>query len=580
MRPGDGGAAVWGFWEQRARQLQRQVQVKEERIIELETENAVLHLKLAEYQERARRGSHQEAELPKRRLALTRLSHLTQNLKQDVQVCRASALGLLDDCRDRFRAGFSDLAAALQRTQVSSEALQACRLKATGLEQSLQTLGARLLLEQRRRRALHNSLVELKGNIRVHCRIRPWLPSGKEAGKDAAHRSSHPGDAARALGDPGEVTLALDDETVLVKCCRPGHPTPDRTYSFDRVYGPAESQLAVFEDVRPLLTSLLDGYDVCVMAYGQTGSGKSYTMLGPDWPAQAPQDPGVVPRAAEELFRLIAENPSQTPKVEVSVVEIYNNDIHDLLAIDSDTAVTGIKPEVVTTLEGRTEVSPLTWVAAASAVEFVGLVHRGLQQRVTEPTLVHADSSRSHLVVTATLTAAAPLCSTDPQPSPAPRQEPARAGRRRGASPGATHPWRDPAREPGRGGRVQTKLQLVDLAGSECVGASGVTGLALRETSFINRSLAALADVLGALSEGRSHVPYRNSKLTHLLQDCLGGDAKLLVVLCVSPGQKHVAETLQSLGFGARARQARRGQAGKRPSCSQRRKWRLGPSWE
>lgn len=98
-----------------------------------------------------------------------------------------------------------------------------------------------------------------------------------------------------------------------------------------------------------------------------------------------------------------------------------------------------------------------------------------------------------------------------------------------------------------------------------------MTGLALRETSFINRSLSALADVLAALSERRGHIPYRNSKLTHLLQDSIGGDAKLLVILCVSPGQKHVVETLQSLGFGTRARQVKRGRARKNPPHSQRR---------
>ncbi|XP_076965829.1 kinesin-like protein KIF25 [Callospermophilus lateralis] len=178
--------------------------------------------------------------------------------------------------------------------------------------------------------------------------------------------------------------------------------------------------------------------------------------------------------------------------------------------------------------------------AVASAAELVALVHGGLQLRARHPTLVHMASSRSHLVVTVTLTVVSPQTAL---PLPVDHTGSAR--------------------------QAQAKLQLVDLAGSECAGASGVTGLALRETSFINRSLAALADVLGALSERRGHVPYRNSKLTHLLQDTIGGDAKLLVILCVSPGQKHVAETLQGLGFGARARQAERGQAGKRPSCAQ-----------
>lgn len=115
---------------------------------------------------------------------------------------------------------------------------------------------------------------------------------------------------------------------------------------------------------------------------------------------------------------------------------------------------------------------------------------------------------------------------------------------------------------------MKTKLQLVDLAGSECVGMSGVTGVALRETSHINKSLSALADVLGALSEHRSHIPYRNTRLTHMLQDTIGGDAKLLVMLCCSPAQRFITETLQCLGFGSRARQVARGQAKKRRPTS------------
>ncbi|KAM4817330.1 kinesin-like protein KIF25 [Urocitellus parryii] len=376
---------------------------------------------------------------------------------------------------------------------------------------------------------------------------------------------------------PKPLTLHEVSETILVKCHRPGHPKINKTYNFERVYGPAESQEAVFADVCPLLTSFLDGFNVCIMAYGQTGSGKSYTMLGPHaedqpgLPSGALADWGIIPRAAEELFRLISESPPpRSPTAEVSIVEIYNNDIFDLLAKEGSGAVAGIKREVVTTQEGCTEVPGLTCTAVASAAELVALVHGGLQLRARHPTLVHMASSRSHLVVTVTLTVVSPSDSTGQQHHPAPLQGHAGAGKGWSTSPQAPPLQPLPVDPAGSARPARAKLQLVDLAGSECAGASGVTGLALRETSFINRSLAALADVLGALSERRGHVPYRNSKLTHLLQDTIGGDAKLLVILCVSPGQKHVAETLQGLGFGARARQAERGQAGKRPSCAQK----------
>uniref|UniRef100_H2YVI0 Kinesin motor domain-containing protein n=1 Tax=Ciona savignyi TaxID=51511 RepID=H2YVI0_CIOSA len=95
-------------------------------------------------------------------------------------------------------------------------------------------------------------------------------------------------------------------------------------------------------------------------------------------------------------------------------------------------------------------------------------------------------------------------------------------------------------------------------------GMSGVTGPALRESSFINRSLSSLADVLASISERRSHIPYRNSKLTHLLQDSIGGDAKMLIILCVSPTRRFITETMQTLQFGSRARQVQRGPPRKR----------------
>ncbi|KAK7806860.1 hypothetical protein U0070_026752, partial [Myodes glareolus] len=311
------------------------------------------------------------------------------------------------------------------------------------------------------------------------------------------------------------------------------------------------------------------------MAYGQTGSGKSYTMLGPHSEddsalrSGARDDLGIIPRAAEELFRLMSENPSRSPKVEVSIVEIYNNNIFDLLAKDGSAVMSGAKCQAVTTQEGRSEVPKLTCRSVTSAVEFVGLIHRGVKLRVQHPTLVHQNSSRSHLVVTATLTTASSLGSTAPQSSQASLQKKAGAGSWWTARPQASSPHTVPVDSADQSEQVLAKLQLVDLAGSECAAVSGVTGLALKEASFINRSLAALADVLGALSEHCDHIPYRNSKLTHLLQDSIGGDAKLLMILCVSPGQKHMAETLRGLNFGARARQVERRAPRRRPRSSQ-----------
>ncbi|KFZ69401.1 Kinesin-like KIF25, partial [Podiceps cristatus] len=346
-----------------------------------------------------------------------------------------------------------------------------------------------------------------------------------------------------------------------------------------RVYNALESQDIVFADVAPLLTSLLDGYNVCIMAYGQTGSGKTYTMLGPQlaenfaFSTEDESELGIIPRATQEVFRLISEKPPGSYWVEVSVVEVYNNEIFDLLAKDSCGKVSGVKRDVITTREGKSDVPLLTLETVENASEFLHLVKKGLQLRVRHPTLVHAHSSRSHLVVTLTITTIISgdnfgTSWEDEQMSQRLNKEvsytlPQKMGDTKSTSSSrASSPAQLEATEKIK--QVKTRLQLVDLAGSECVGMSGVTGAALRETSFINRSLSALADVLGAIAEQRSHIPYRNSKLTHLLQDSIGGDAKLLVMLCISPDQKYLTESMQSLGFGTRARQVQRGQVKKK----------------
>ncbi|XP_076976983.1 kinesin-like protein KIF25 isoform X2 [Tamandua tetradactyla] len=540
--PAPGGR--WGCGaDQRVQQLRRQVRVKEERIVELEAENAILHLKLAE------------------------------KLKRDLKEFHSSSLGLVRNYQDAHQACMAEIAAAVKRAQLSSEALQARQSREVHLEKSLQEIKEQYQIEKEKRRLLHNRLVELKGNIRVHCRIRPVLPFDSGFDDPALQSSS--------LCE--KVIHAVDDETVLVKCKRPGHPLTDKTYNFERVYGPAESQRTVFEEIRPLLISLLDGYSVCVMAAGPSGSGKSYTMLGrPASPAPAARrdphgDVGVVPRVAEELFRLISENPSRSPKVEVSIVEVYNNEIFDLLAKDISTLVPRVKRGMRTSTEGQKEVPLLAHEQVGSAAELTALVATGLQLRAWQPTRVHGDSSRSHLLVTVTLSPAGTPGCTAPQPDPAPVQElicPSVPPTVRGQGPKAAHSTSSSGPAPLEPAEPQrpapARLQLVDLAGSECAGVSGVTGPALRETAFINRSLAALAGVLDALAEHRAHVPYRDSKLTHLLQDSIGGDAKLLLIVCVSPCRKHLAESLQSLAFGARARQVPRGPVRRRRSAGAR----------
>ncbi|XP_035745525.1 kinesin-like protein KIF25 [Egretta garzetta] len=572
-------AVAEGLLELRLRAAYVASQTKDERIVALETENAALHLKLAKYQGLAGRSTnevlqlysaHGQQQKLQRSSVVIQLHGTIKRLKQDVKSLRSFALQLSKDFQHQSKTYLYQVLTAVQGIQLQNEAMQMFQLKAFDLEQSLQEVSERYEKEKQKRRALHNSLVELRGNIRVHCRIRPLLPFDTAAGHSISQ------DRQRNFSE--RVAYAADDETVLVKCSRPGHASINKTFQFERVYSASESQDTVFEDVAPLLTSLLDGYNVCIMAYGQTGSGKTYTMLGPQsenfaFSMEDESELGIIPRATQEVFRLISEKPPGSYWVEVSVVEVYNNEIFDLLAKDSCGKVFGVKRDVVTTREGKRDVPLLTHETVENASEFLHLVNLGLQLRVRHPTLVHAHSSRSHLVVTLTITTIVSgdnfgTSWEDEQSSqrlnkdvsctfPQKMRENKSASSSRASSP-AQHEATEKLKQ------VKTRLQLVDLAGSECVGMSGVTGAALRETSFINRSLSALADVLGAIAEQRSHVPYRNSKLTHLLQDSIGGDAKLLVMLCISPGQKYLTESMQSLGFGARARQVQRGQVKKK----------------
>uniref|UniRef100_A0A3B4A1C6 Kinesin motor domain-containing protein n=1 Tax=Periophthalmus magnuspinnatus TaxID=409849 RepID=A0A3B4A1C6_9GOBI len=335
-----------------------------------------------------------------------------------------------------------------------------------------------------------------------------------------------------------------------------------------RVHAPEDSQDTVFEEVKPLLRSLLDGYNVCIMAYGQTGSGKTHTMIGAEplellSETQQEVQQGVVPKAASELFRLISQKPTESHTVEVAVMEVYNNEVFDLLSQD-ERGLGGQRRDVVTTSSGETHVPGLTYEPVNSATEVMHFVNKVLKLRTHSPTRIHTDSSRSHLIITLMVRKQfwspqccrakppdelllSPASSRCPSPSPCPS------------------PLRSPSpRRSITQDTFRTKLQLVDLAGSECVGMSGVSGPSLWEVSCINRSLCALSDVLSALAEHRPHIPYRNSTVYRFIYHVFDltcficGDAKLLLMLCVSPTQHFLTESLQSLGLGSRARQVQK----------------------
>lgn len=560
------------FYEEKIKQCDKNSRVKDERIASLETENAMLYLKLAQLRGALQHTRQESVELHQQFEDESKFrKHVGESaikLKKDLDLIKRdmnSVQQVADDMPQQFQKHVEHANKVVQRHrqvfQSQSSSLSELQERLTHLELTLHDVTDRHAKEKKRRQELHNILMELRGNIRVHCRVRPLMDFDR--GQEDMSSMGRPGSKSEI------VVHFVDDENVCVRTAK-----HNKVFEYERVYDMVESQNGVFDEVQPMLTSLLDGYNICIMAYGQTGSGKTHTMLGShkneDYsPSREPHpDEGVIPRAARELFRLISEKQTGTHTVEVSVVEIYNNDIRDLLSHDPN-----IKHDINTGPDNSITLPTIISKQVDTVYDVMCLVQHGLCTRRESATLVHEHSSRSHLVVTLTVISKAPsFFSKTSETTPRDNNK----GRSTSLSASASMPanmWQSNEITTNSAGHavIKTKLQLVDLAGSECVGMSGVKGQALREASNINKSLSALADVLGALAEHRTHVPYRNTRLTHLLQDSIGGDAKLLILLCVAPAQRYITESLQCLGFGARARQVQRGQTKRRlPSSAEK----------
>ncbi|XP_072218695.1 kinesin-like protein KIF25 [Leuresthes tenuis] len=568
--------------------LEHKLRRKEERILELETENAILHLRLAECLGKLRRNHEADSKAESRRLlkrnisqsALVKLHSQVQAVKQDLSEVFAAYVSFASEFEEQSKLLLEKVEQATSCLNGRhGDELQDLQARVAALEHSLEEERERCRAERQRRKELHNALVELRGNIRVHCRVRPVL----------SFDHVQPSACGSGPASSEEVVHTISDDTVMVNCLRTGIPVQHKMFEFERVHGPDGSQDAVFEEIKSLFTSLLDGYNVCIMAYGQTGSGKTHTMMGSQpleehSGMQQEAQQGIIPKAAAEVFRLISEKPPESYTVEVSVMEVYNNEVYDLLAKDEQGNAAGQRRDVITTSSGTSQVTCLTYEPVRNTSEVMQIINSILKLRAHSPTLIHRDSSRSHLIVTLTISSKSldalalarrlqsakkdmqgsthkecwsPRCR---RANPAARHSPDKLFASPASSP-CPSPCFSPCPSPKHSisqAPFRTKLQLVDLAGSECVGMTGGSGAALWEVSCINRSLSALSDVLGALAEQRPHIPYRNSKLTHLLQDAIGGDAKLLVMLCVSPTQRFITESLQSLAFGTRARQVQK----------------------
>ncbi|XP_052174513.1 kinesin-like protein KIN-14P [Diospyros lotus] len=336
-------------------------------------------------------------------------------------------------------------------------------------------------------RKLHNEVQELKGNIRVYCRIRPFLP-----GQNATQSTVEP------VGENGE--LGVTNPSKQGKDAQ-------RSFRFNKVYGPAATQAQVYSDIQPLIRSVLDGYNVCIFAYGQTGSGKTYTMSGPNGASE--EEWGVNFRALNDLFQISqTRRRSFTYEIELQMVEIYNEQVRDLLSSDGPKKL-GISS---TSNSNGLAVPDASMQTVKSTSDVLELIEIGFNNRAKSATAMNERSSRSHSVVTIHV---------------------------RGM-------------DMKTGSSLRGSLHLIDLAGSERVDRSEVTGDRLKEAQHINKSLAALGDVIFALAQKNQHVPYRNSKLTQILQSSLGGHAKTLMFVQLNPELNSYLETMSTLKFAER----------------------------
>jgi len=360
---------------------------------------------------------------------------------------------------------------------------------------------------EEQRRFLHNEIQELKGNIRVFCRVRPALQSEieKSNGEDLTRHIVYPKDTDKGI------TLVQQTESAMGSASSKSY-----SFNFDKVFDGNSKQGEIFKEIAQLVQSALDGYNVCIFAYGQTGSGKTYTMEG----GEDEETMGMIPRAVHQIF-IASEDFKKKGwvyDIDCQFLEIYNETIRDLLENDETQ-----KHEIKHLSHGRTIVTDAKIVKVKTSDEVQKLLQIASKNRSVGATLCNERSSRSHSIFTLHLQGYNEL--TDE--------------------------------------RYESSLNLIDLAGSERLAVSGATGDRLKETRAINKSLSCLSDVIAALGNNEPHIPYRNSKLTYLLQNSLGGNSKTLMFVNISPLFANLQETLCSLRFATKVNSCQIGTAKK-----------------
>ncbi|XP_069736257.1 kinesin-like protein KIF27 isoform X2 [Phaenicophaeus curvirostris] len=306
----------------------------------------------------------------------------------------------------------------------------------------------------------------------------------------------------------------------------------DRVFTFDFVFGKNSTQEEVYTAcIKPLLVSLTEGYNATVFAYGQTGSGKTYTIGGGYIASVAEDEKGIIPRAIQELFQHIAENCNSDFCVKVSYIEVYKEDLRDLLELDTSVKELHIREDE----KGNTVIVGAKEVEVECADEVISLLESGNAARHTGTTQMNEHSSRSHAVFTIS------IC----------QKQSAESQKNTDAAQDSS--WKSVQ-------MIASKFHFVDLAGSEKVTKTGNTGERLKESIQINSGLFALGNVISALGDPKRrsvHIPYRDAKITRILKDSLGGNAKTVMITCISPSSSDFDESLNSLKYANRAKNIR-----------------------
>ncbi|XP_025204037.1 kinesin-like protein KIF11 [Melanaphis sacchari] len=338
--------------------------------------------------------------------------------------------------------------------------------------------------------------------IEVFVRVRPMNDAEKSKGLPVVDVSSN------------HKEIIVTEKTVLAD-------RRTKTFHFDKVFGQNSKQVDVYNVVvYPLIKEVLDGYNCTVFAYGQTGTGKTFTMEGDRLNGQSSvswnKDPisGIIPRALSHMFdelRLLQVEHT----VRASFLELYNEEIFDLLSCSEEPSQKSLR--IFEEKKGSVIVRGLEEVIVSNKNEVYKLLEKGSKRRQTAATLMNAQSSRSHTIFTITVHI---------KESTIENEDIVRVG----------------------------KLNLVDLAGSENIGRSGAMDRRACEAGNINKSLLTLGRCITSLVEQTPHVPYRESKLTRLLQDSLGGKTKTSIIATISPSHCNLEETMSTLDYASRAK--------------------------